>query len=210
MKTDDHNKMECACGGNCGCGRMNMNMSESQGHNCSCGGGGGATGLTMGDKAPEEVNVFIEIPQGGTVKYEIDKESGVLFVDRFLHGAMFYPFNYGYIPDTYAEDGDAEDVLVLSTFPVSPGTVLPSRPIGLLEMEDEEGIDTKIIAVPRVKIDPFYGDINDISDLSEGVKNKIKNFFEHYKDLESGKWVKIRDFLPKKQALEAIIKSNKN
>ena len=159
--------------------------------------------LTAGD-IPDKMNVFIEISQGSSVKYEVDKETGILFVDRFVHGAMFYPFNYGYIPGTHAEDGDAIDVLVISTYPVQPGVVLPSRAIGMLEMEDEAGIDTKIIAVPHAKIDPSYREVHDIEDLPEMIKAKIKNFFDRYKDLEEGKWVKTKDFLPKAQAVEAI------
>ncbi|OGK38983.1 inorganic pyrophosphatase [Candidatus Roizmanbacteria bacterium RIFCSPHIGHO2_12_FULL_44_10] len=163
--------------------------------------------LTAGKNPPQEINVFVEIPQGGTVKYELDKDSEVMFVDRFMHGAMFYPFNYGFVPGTHAEDGDALDVLVISTFPVNPGTVIPARPIGMLEMEDEAGIDTKILAVPLDKIDPFYKEIKEITDLSETTKAKIKNFFDRYKDLEAGKWVKTKDFLTRKQAEEAISKA---
>ncbi|OGK15417.1 inorganic pyrophosphatase [Candidatus Roizmanbacteria bacterium RIFCSPHIGHO2_01_FULL_39_12b] len=160
--------------------------------------------LTAGEKSPDEVNVFIEIPQGGTIKYELNPDSGFIFVDRFVYGAMYYPFNYGFIPQTHAEDGDPLDILVVSTFPTAPGTVLPSRPIGMLEMEDEEGIDTKIIAVPRAKIDPFYKEINDVTDLPEILREKIKNFFDRYKDLEPNKWVKTRSFLGREKAYEAI------
>lgn len=164
---------------------------------------------TAGANAPEEINVFIEIPQGSSVKYELDKETGVILVDRFVYTAMFYPFNYGFIPGTEAEDGDPTDVLVISTYPVLPGTIIPSRPIGLLEMEDEAGIDTKILAVATVKVDPFFAKIQDIGDLDEVTKNKIKHFFEHYKELEPGKWVKIKNFQDKSQALAAIKKSLK-
>ena|SRR3990167_10557463 len=159
--------------------------------------------LTAGD-IPDKMNVLIEISQGSSVKYELDKETGFMFVDRFMHGAMFYPFNYGFVPGTHAEDGDAIDVLVISTYPVQPGTVIPSRVVGMLDMEDEAGIDTKIIAVPHVKIDPFYKEINDIGDLPEMTKAKIKNFFDRYKDLEQGKWVKTKDFLSRDKAVEAI------
>src|SRR3989338_2620711 len=162
--------------------------------------------LSSGKNPPEEVNAFIEIPQGSSIKYEVDKDSGVIMVDRFGYTAMFYPFNYGFIPGTKAEDGDAVDILVISTYPVYPGCVIPVRPIGMLEMEDEEGIDTKILAVPTKKVDPFYSDIEDIGDLNETVKQKIHHFFNHYKELEKGKWVKTRNFLPKKDALEAIKK----
>lgn len=163
--------------------------------------------ITAGEKAPEEINVIVEIPQGGTIKYELDKKSGALMVDRFMHGAMFYPFNYGFVPATHAEDGDPLDVLVVSTYPVAPGSIIKSRPIGMLEMEDEAGIDTKIIAVPTKKIDPFYAEIEDITDLPDMVRAQIKNMFDRYKDLEANKWVKTKDFLSKDKALEAIKKS---
>ncbi|MCX7955609.1 MAG: inorganic diphosphatase [Patescibacteria group bacterium] len=163
--------------------------------------------LSVGKNPPEEINVFVEIPQGSSIKYELDKESGAIMVDRFAYTAMFYPFNYGFIPNTHAEDGDPVDVLVISTYQVHPGTVIPTRPIGMLEMEDEEGIDTKILAVPTKKVDPFYSHINDINDLDETTKEKIKHFFNHYKELEPGKWVKTRNFLEKEKAFEAIKKS---
>ena len=165
--------------------------------------------LSVGKNPPREVNVFIEIPQGSSVKYELDKESGVIMVDRFNFTAMFYPFNYGFIPGTSAEDGDPADVLVISSYPVEPGTVIPSRPIGMLEMEDEAGIDTKIIAVPTLKVDPFFSKINDIVDLDEMTKKKIQHFFNHYKELEPNKWVKIKSFLSKEEAFKAIKKAIK-
>lgn len=160
--------------------------------------------IPVGKNPPEEINVFVEIPQGSSIKYELDKETGVVMVDRFAYTAMFYPFNYGFIPNTHAEDGDPVDVLVISTYPVHPGTVIPARPIGMLEMEDEAGIDTKVLAVPTKKVDPFYAHIDDIDDLDETTKKKIQHFFNHYKELEPGKWVKTKNFLGKKQALEAI------
>ena len=165
--------------------------------------------LSAGKNVPEEVNVFIEIPQGSSVKYELDKESGVVMVDRFNFTAMFYPFNYGFIPGTSAEDGDPTDVLVISSYSVQPGTVIPARPIGMLEMEDEAGIDTKIIAVPTVKVDPFFTKINDVSDLDEMTRKKIQHFFNHYKELEPGKWVKTKKFLGKEKAFQDILKSVK-
>jgi inorganic pyrophosphatase len=167
------------------------------------------TKLSTGKNPPEEVYAFIEIPQGSSTKYELDKDSGVIIVDRFGYTAMSYPFNYGFIPGTSAEDGDATDVLVISTYPVHPGCVIAVRPIGMLQMEDEEGIDTKILAVPTVKVDPFYAHINDVNDLDEATKNKIKHFFDHYKELEPNKWVKTKGFLPKAKALEDIKKSMK-
>lgn len=160
--------------------------------------------LSAGKNPPEEVNVFVEIPQGSAVKYELDKETGFMTVDRFGYTAMAYPFNYGFIPSTHAEDGDPVDVLVISTYRVDPGCVIPVRPIGLLEMEDEAGIDTKILAVPTKKVDPFYANINDITDLDETTKAKIKHYFDHYKELEPGKWVKTKDFLGKEKAYESI------
>lgn len=162
--------------------------------------------LKAGKNPPKELNVFIEIPAGSSIKYELDKDSGVVFVDRFAFTAMFYPFNYGFVPNTKADDGDPIDVLVLSTYPVHPGTVIPARPVAMLEMEDEAGIDTKIIAVPTVKVDPFYADVKEVSDVSEAVKNKIKHFFEHYKELEPGKWVKIKNWKGREEAEKEISK----
>jgi inorganic pyrophosphatase len=162
--------------------------------------------LTAGDNAPEEINVFVEIPQGSSIKYEIDKDSGFLFVDRFLHTAMAYPFNYGFIPQTNADDGDAVDVLLISSLPVTPGSVVRARPIGMLEMEDEAGADNKILAVPITKTDAHFADVQNITDVSDHTKNKIKHFFESYKTLETGKWVKVKNFLDKKAALEEIQK----
>lgn len=153
---------------------------------------------------PDKVNVYIEIPDGSSVKYELDKESGLLFADRFVHGALFYPINYGFIPGTHAEDGDCVDVLVIASYALHPGTVVKCRILGLLEMEDEEGIDTKIIAVPTVKIDPFMAEIQSIDDIPTMKKEQIKNFFDRYKDLEPNKWVKTRDFLGKDEAIKAI------
>lgn len=165
--------------------------------------------LSPGKNPPEEINVFIEIPQGSSIKYELDKDSGAIVVDRFSYTSCTYPFNYGFIPCTHAEDGDPIDVLVISSYAVLTGTVIPSRPIGMLEMEDEEGIDTKIIAVPTKKVDPFFANIEDIQDIDKAAKNKIKHFFDHYKELEPGKWVKTRNFLNKTKAQEAIKKALK-
>ena len=165
--------------------------------------------LTAGDKAPEEVNVFVEIPQNSPIKYEVDKESGAIIVDRFMHTAFSYPFNYGFIPNTLADDGDAVDVLVISTHPVQAGAVIAVRPIGLLEMEDEAGLDNKIIAVPTEKVDPFQSNIKDIKDLPEATKDMIRHFFERYKDLEKNKWVKLKKYLGKKAAIADIKKGMK-
>jgi inorganic pyrophosphatase len=165
--------------------------------------------ISSGKNPPEQINVFIEIPQGSSIKYELDKESGVVFVDRFLYTAFSYPFNYGFIPNTHAEDGDPVDVLVIADKTVAPGVVIPSVPIGMLEMEDEEGIDTKIIAVPTKKIDPVYGVWQDITDVPQAIKDKVKHFFEHYKELEPGKWVKLKEWKGKKEALADIKKGLK-
>ena len=144
-----------------------------------------------GKKAPDEVNVVIEIPMGSNIKYEYDEEEDVVKVDRVLYTSMMYPFNYGFVPGTLEEDGDPMDVLVITSYPILPGTAIEARPVGILYMRDEEGEDAKIIAVPKDKIDPSYSNIRDIIDLPEAVKNKIVHFFEHYKELEPGKWVKV-------------------
>ena len=159
-------------------------------------------------KKPEEgqVNVFIEIPKDSSIKYELDKDSGCIFVDRFLFTAEYYPANYGFIPNTLADDGDPVDVLVLSDQSVAPGTVIPSVIIGMLEMEDEAGIDAKLIAVPNNKIDPMYGTFTDITDVPEALKNKMKHFFETYKQLEPGKWVKVKDWKGRDDAIDVVKK----
>ena len=158
---------------------------------------------------PDAINVVIEIPQGSSIKYEIDKKSGAVFVDRFIHTAMAYPFNYGFVPHTKSEDGDPIGVLLLSAQAVIPGCVVPARPIGMLEMEDEAGVDTKILAVPAANVDPWYSKIRDMTDLDEATHEKIKHFFGHYKELEPGKWVKIRNFLGRDAAIKAIKKAMK-
>jgi len=165
--------------------------------------------LPVGKNPPEELNVFIEIPKDSNVKYELDKESGIVFVDRFLYTAMNFPFNYGFVPNTLADDGDPLDVIVLSDQTLAPGVVIPAKPIGYLEMEDEAGNDTKIVAVPTKKIDPLFGSYNDINDIPDAIKNKIKHFFENYKTLEPGKWVKLKDWKGKAEALEAVKKAIK-
>ena len=141
---------------------------------------------------PNEINVVIEIPMNDNpVKYELDKESGALYVDRFMQTAMFYPCNYGFIPGTMSDDGDPVDVLVISNHPVFPGAVIKSRPIGVLLIEDESGMDEKIIAVPISKVDISFESIKELEDINPLLKQRIAHFFEHYKDLEKGKWVKI-------------------
>lgn len=148
--------------------------------------------LGYGAKAPEEFNVVIEIPAGQSqVKYEMDKESGALMVDRIVQTSMTYPCNYGFIPCTLSEDGDPADVLVVNDFPLVHAAVIKCRAVGVLLMEDESGIDEKILAVPTTKINPMYEGVTDIVDLPEIFLHRIQHFFEHYKNLEKGKWVKV-------------------
>jgi inorganic pyrophosphatase len=148
--------------------------------------------IPAGQNPPSDLNAIIEIPLGGVpVKYELDKSSGALFVDRFLHTAMFYPGNYGFIPHTLSADGDPCDILVVTQVPVVPGAVIRCRPVGALVMEDEAGADEKIIAVPVDKLHPFYSGIHNYTDLPPIMCEQIAHFFQHYKDLEKGKWVTI-------------------
>lgn len=148
--------------------------------------------LPIGDNAPDEVNVIIEVPLGGNpVKYELDKDSGAMFVDRFLHTAMHYPCNYGFIPHTLSDDGDPVDAAVLGQHTLAPGVVVPSRPVGVLLMEDESGIDEKILCVPVDRLHPYYENVATISDVRPILLEQIAHFFTHYKDLEPGKWVKV-------------------
>lgn len=170
--------------------------------------------ISMGKKAPDEVNVLIENSGNALpVKYELDKDSGALFVDRFLATPMHYPCNYGFVPNTLSEDGDPVDVLVISEFPIQPGAVIPAKLIGVLIMEDEKGMDEKLLAVPTVKMNSEYSHYNELTDIPEVLLNKIKHFFEHYKDLEKGKWVKITGFKDaaeaKKVMNEAIARAKK-
>jgi inorganic pyrophosphatase len=157
-----------------------------------------------GKNAPNEINVVIEIPMGSSIKYEIDKETGLVFVDRILFTAMHYPFNYGFVPGTLEEDGDPVDVLVLGYEPLHPGVVIKARPIGVLETEDEKGRDAKIIAVPVEKIDPRFENIKDINDLPQNFRDRIAHFFEHYKELEKGKWVKVIGWRGREEAIKRI------
>jgi inorganic pyrophosphatase len=148
--------------------------------------------VTPGKKAPDEFNVIIEIPMNGApIKYEVDKESGAIFVDRFMTTAMHYPTNYGYVPQTLSGDGDPVDVLVITPFALQPGIVVTCRPIGILKMQDEAGEDGKVLAVPTAKLLPHYKNIQSLEDVSPITLKSITHFFEHYKDLEEGKWVKV-------------------
>lgn len=148
--------------------------------------------IKTGRDVPNEVNVIIEIPMHSEpVKYEVDKESGVLFVDRFLATPMFYPVNYGYIPNTLSEDGDPVDVLVVTPVPLINGSVIRCRVVGMLKMTDESGVDAKLLAVPVTKLTKIYEGIKSYEDLPEHLLNSLEHFFSHYKDLEPGKWVKV-------------------
>ncbi|WP_222565591.1 inorganic diphosphatase [Novilysobacter antarcticus] len=148
--------------------------------------------VTTGDNPPEEINVIIEIPKDAEpVKYEVDKESGAIFVDRILSTPMRYPCNYGYVPHTLCGDGDPADVMVILPLPLIPGSVIRCRPVGVLNMSDEAGKDEKILAVPVAKVFAGYGHIHDIDQVSPHWCERIGHFFEHYKDLEKDKWVKL-------------------
>lgn len=161
--------------------------------------------IKTGENPPWDVNVIIENPMGGVpVKYELDKDSGLMFVDRFLHTSMHYPGNYGFIPHTLSGDGDPVDVLVLSSVPVMPGAVLRSRPVGVLMMEDDKGIDEKILAVPVPKLYPYHDNITNLEDIRPILRDQIEHFFTHYKDLEKGKWSKVMGWKDAAMAAQMI------
>lgn len=161
--------------------------------------------VTAGANAPEQVNVIIEIPaHSEPVKYEVDKTTGVMFVDRFMSTSMRYPCDYGYIPNTLSNDGDPLDVLVISPLPLISGSAITVRPIGMLSMTDEAGEDMKIIAVPIDKLSPLYKDIKKPEDLGRFVLDRIAHFFQHYKDLEPNKWVKIEGWQDAAKAKQEI------
>jgi inorganic pyrophosphatase len=164
--------------------------------------------IVPAQKVPDDLNVIIEIPAAaGMIKYEMDKESGLLSVDRFMPTAMYYPANYGFIPNTLSGDGDPTDVLVLTPAPVQAGTLIRVRAIGVLNMEDESGLDRKILALPIKKICAQLAHINEMRDLPETFLKSIVHFFEHYKDLESGKWVKIQGWDSIDGAKQEILES---
>jgi inorganic pyrophosphatase len=166
--------------------------------------------VTAGKDLPNDFNVIIEIPaRADPIKFEVDKETGALFVDRFVQTAMHYPCNYGYIPQTLSDDGDPADVLVLSPFPLIPGVVVRCRPIGMLKMTDEGGGDTKLLAVPIDKLTPLYRDIETVRDLPSVMLSQITHFFAHYKDLEPGKWVRMEDWVGPEEAKAEIMASVK-
>ena len=166
--------------------------------------------VTAGDNTPNEVNVIIEIPShADPVKYEVDKETGAMFVDRFMATAMHYPCNYGYVPHTLSGDGDPCDVLVVTQYPLIPGSVIAVRPIGMLNMEDESGMDAKILAVPKDKLSRSYRHVHSFRDMPQEILDQIAHFFDHYKDLENGKWVKIIGWQGPEEAKQEIVDSLK-
>jgi len=161
--------------------------------------------IPAGDSPPQSVNVVIEVPIGGEpVKYEFDKKSGAIFVDRILHTAMRYPANYGFIPQTLGEDGDPLDCLVMARWPFMPGCVVRARPVAVLFLEDEAGGDEKLLAVPELKTSPFYADVMEGSDLPEIMLQQIEHFFTHYKDLEPEKWTRVGTWGDRKDAYRVI------
>jgi len=164
--------------------------------------------VSCGNNVPNDVNVIIEIPShSDPVKYEVDKETGAMFVDRFMGTAMHYPCNYGYIPQTLSEDGDPADVLVVTPIPVISGSVIRVRPLGMLLMTDEAGKDSKIIGVPVDKLTNLYSSMNSVRDLPKSLLDSIAHFFDHYKDLETGKWVKIDGWVDTEDAKREILDS---
>ena len=170
--------------------------------------------IAVGNHPPEDVNVIVEVPIGGEpIKYELDKAAGTLVVDRFLHTPMRYPGNYGFVPHTLSDDGDPIDVLIANTRPIVPGAVINVRPIGVLKMEDDGGGDEKIIAVPVPKLTKRYENVHNYTDLPTITREQIQHFFEHYKDLEPGKWVKLIGWgdadEARKLIVEAIARANK-
>jgi len=166
--------------------------------------------VDSGRDVPNDINVIIEIPaHSDPVKYEVDKKSGAMYVDRFMNTAMHYPCNYGYVPHTLSNDGDPVDVLVLTNYPLIPGSVIKCRPVGVLKMTDESGDDAKILAVPIDKVSRQYRSVQDFRDLPEVVLDQISHFFQHYKDLDEGKWVRIAGWGGPDEAKAEILASVK-
>ena len=166
--------------------------------------------VTSGDDVPNEINVIIEIPANAEpVKYEVDKASGAMFVDRILRTAMRYPANYGYIPHTLSDDGDPCDVVVPTAFPLIPGSVIRCRPVAVLKMTDESGDDAKIVAVPSDKVSSRWIDVHDLADMPSELMDRMAHFFEHYKDLDDGKWVRVQGWEDAAAARAEIIQSVK-
>ena len=164
--------------------------------------------IPAGNDLPNDINVVIEIPANhDPIKYEVDKDADALYVDRFVATPMFYPANYGYIPQTLSEDGDALDVLVVTPYPVVPGAVIRSRAVGVLQMTDESGIDAKLIAVPHSKLTTLYDHVQEIADLPALLIQQIEHYFTNYKALEKGKWVKVSGWAPADAARAEILSS---
>lgn len=164
--------------------------------------------VTSGKNVPDEINVIIEIPShSDPVKYEVDKDTGAMFVDRFMNTAMHYPCNYGYVPHTLSEDGDPVDVLVATPVPLISGSVIECRPVGVLKMSDEAGSDAKVLAVPKDKLCTLYRHVQHPDDMPQLLIHQIAHFFEHYKDLEEGKWVKIEGWAGPEDAKKEITDS---
>jgi inorganic pyrophosphatase len=164
--------------------------------------------ISIGNNPPEDINVIVEVPVGGhPIKYELDKDAGTLVVDRFLYTPMTYPGNYGFVPHTLSDDGDPIDVLIASTRPLIPGCVINVRPIGVLMMEDNSGKDEKIIAVPSPTLTLRYEKVFEYTDLPEITIKQIEHFFEHYKDLEPGKWVKTYGWKNASEARKLIVEA---
>ncbi|AJD49191.1 inorganic diphosphatase [Isoalcanivorax pacificus W11-5] len=164
--------------------------------------------IPAGKDVPNDLYVVIEIPANANpIKYEVDKDTNAIFVDRFMATPMFYPANYGYIPNTLSEDGDPLDVLVVTPYPVIPGSVIRCRPVGMLNMSDESGKDTKLIAVPHDKLSALYKDVQEHTDLPALLIQQIEHFFENYKDLEPGKWVKVDGWDNADAARKEVLKS---
>ncbi len=153
---------------------------------------------------PEKVKAIIEIPCGSNIKYEVEKESGALVLDRVMHSAMYYPANYGFVNNTLSQDGDPADIMILTEYPMQAGSVVNCRLVGVLIMEDESGVDEKLLAVPTSKIDPTFDEIKDLDDIPAHTLAKIKNFFETYKMLEPNKWVKVKEFQNKAAATKIL------
>ena len=167
--------------------------------------------VSAGKDVPNDINVIIEIPaQADPIKFEVDKDSGAVFVDRFMGTSMRYPLDYGYVPHTLAGDGDPVDVLVVTPFPLLPGVVVRCRPVGVLKMEDESGMDAKVIAVPVSKLTPLYDKVQGVEDLPELLMQQTVHFFEHYKDLEAGKWVKVIGWGDIEEARQEILDGVRN
>ncbi len=164
--------------------------------------------ISIGKNPPDDINVIIEVPIGGEpIKYELDKASGALVVDRFLYTSMRYPGNYGFVPHTLSDDGDPIDVVVMNSRAIAPGAIMRCRPVGVLYMSDESGHDEKILAVPVSKLTPRYDHVKSYTDLPKIAVDQVQHFFEHYKDLEPGKWVKVVRWGDDNEARKLIVEA---